>query len=180
MARRDAAVEQLVEQARQQGFQAGLRQAEADSVQRQQSFVDEVSARLADALSELAALRPQLRRHAGEQVVELAMQVARKILRRTIDIDPDAVTGLVLAAVARIDAREVLEIRVAPTHHDSLKAALDRLGLPSQVQVSGDRSLEIGAVVVETSRGRLDASVSTQLAEIERGFADCTAAGRSS
>jgi flagellar assembly protein FliH len=125
----------------------------------------------------VAAIRPRLRHQAEAQVVELAILVARKILHRTLSMDPDALSGLVKAALGRIDARELLEIRVAPVHHAPVKSSLDRLGLPSQVQLIADASLEPGAVLIESDRGRLDASVSTQLAEIERGFADFLTTG---
>ncbi len=173
-------LQQRIEQARQQGFQDGVRHAEA-AVQKQfQAQLSEVGARLAASLADVAALRPQLRHQAEAQVVELSLLVAQKILHRTLTMDPDALTGLIKAALGRIDARELLEIRVAPVHHAQVKAALDRLGLPSQVQLVADSSLEPGAVLIQSDRGRLDASVSTQLAEIERGFADFLTAGGTS
>ena len=46
------------------------------------------------------------------------------------------------------------------------------MGLPRRVEVIGDPGLERGAAILDSSRGALDASVETQLAEIERGFAD--------
>jgi flagellar assembly protein FliH len=170
-------VEQQIEQARKQGFQDGIRHAESAVQQQFQSQLNEIGARLSASLADLAALRPRLRHQSEAQVVELAMLVARKILHRTLSMDPDALSGLVKAALGRIDARELLEIRVAPVHHAPVKSALDRLGLPSQVQLIADASLEPGAVLIESDRGRLDASVSTQLAEIERGFADFLTTG---
>jgi flagellar biosynthesis/type III secretory pathway protein FliH len=41
-----------------------------------------------------------------------------------------------------------------------------------QVEVLPDAAREPGSVIFETSRGNLDASVDTQLQEIERGLAD--------
>ncbi len=169
--------EQRIEQARQQGFEEGVRHAESAIQLQFQSQLNEVGGRLSSSLAAVAALRPRLRHQAEAQVVELAMLVARKILHRTLTMDPDALSGLVKAALGRIDARELLEIRVAPVHHASVKSALERLGLPSQVQLIADPSLEPGAVLIESDRGRLDASVSTQLAEIERGFADFLTTG---
>lgn len=161
-----------VELAHNQGVAEGRRQVE-DAVRAQfQSEISKVSERLGASLAEISVLRGKLRHQAEVQMVELALEVARKILHRQIAMDSDALSGLVKAAVAKIDARELLEIRVSPAHHASVKAYLDRLGLPSQVQVVSDQALEPGALLLETDRGRLDASVSTQLAEIERGFAD--------
>ena len=47
-----------------------------------------------------------------------------------------------------------------------------RLNLPPGLEISADSELPPGSAIFETSRGELDASVDTQLAEIDRGFAD--------
>jgi flagellar assembly protein FliH len=49
---------------------------------------------------------------------------------------------------------------------------LEKMGLPRRVEVIADPGLERGAVILDSARGMLDASVETQLSEIERGFAD--------
>jgi flagellar assembly protein FliH len=46
------------------------------------------------------------------------------------------------------------------------------MGLPRVVEVMADPGLPRGTAILDSSRGALDASVETQLAEIERGFAD--------
>jgi flagellar biosynthesis/type III secretory pathway protein FliH len=40
------------------------------------------------------------------------------------------------------------------------------------VEVIADSSHELGSVIFETTRGNLDASVNSQLQEIERGLTD--------
>jgi flagellar assembly protein FliH len=40
------------------------------------------------------------------------------------------------------------------------------------IELVPDASLERGAAIFETTRGNLDASIETQLREIERGFTD--------
>ena len=46
------------------------------------------------------------------------------------------------------------------------------MGLPHRIEVIADPGLVPGSVILESDRGWLDTSVDTQLAEIERGFAD--------
>jgi flagellar assembly protein FliH len=46
------------------------------------------------------------------------------------------------------------------------------MGLPQRVELIADPGLERGSVILDSSRGALDVSVESQLAEIERGFAD--------
>ncbi len=47
-----------------------------------------------------------------------------------------------------------------------------RTASADQVEVIADPSRELGTVIFETERGNLDASVESQLQEIERGLAD--------
>ena len=42
----------------------------------------------------------------------------------------------------------------------------------SGIQIVVDPGLQLGDVIFETAQGDLDASIDTQLREIERGFAD--------
>ena len=49
---------------------------------------------------------------------------------------------------------------------------LTEIGAPQRLEVIADPGLEPGGLIFETARGSFDASVATQLDEIERGFAD--------
>ncbi|MBA3974753.1 MAG: hypothetical protein C0504_11125 [Candidatus Solibacter sp.] len=171
--------QEALNRARDEGFQDGARQAGESAQSQIQAAINQTGARLAESLAGIAALRPRLRREAESQVVELALAIARKILHRAITMDDEALTGLVHAAVARIDARDLLSIRIAPCHLSQASAAVAGPALPGQVKVIADPSLEPGGLVLETGRGQLDASVTTQLAEIERGFTDYLEAGGS-
>jgi len=87
-------------------------------------------------------------------------------------VEPEAVTGLLKAALERLDIRELRRIRVHPETAPLLEKHLEKIGLPRKVELIADVALERGALVLESESGSLDASVETQLAEIERGFAD--------
>jgi flagellar assembly protein FliH len=85
---------------------------------------------------------------------------------------PEALLGLVKAALDKMEAREVHQVRVSRQDAAMVRQFFERMGLPQRVDVIADTSLAPGGVVLASSRGLLDASVDTQLAEIERGFAD--------
>lgn len=151
-------------EAYQQGFEDGKRQAAAQW--------DAAQQRLARSLEEIAGCKPRLRLEAEREVVELALAIARRILRRELHIDPEAVLGLVKAAMEKASQREITEVRVHPAHAELVRAHLERIGAPAALEVRPDPSLEPGAVLVETARGLIDASIETQLEEIGRGLAD--------
>jgi flagellar assembly protein FliH len=105
-------------------------------------------------------------------MLRLALAIARRVLRRELAVDPEALHGLALAALEKLNAIEIYRVRV----HPSLAAQLERLLAASParaaLEVIGDPGSAPGSIVFETARGNMDASVDTQLAEIERGLAD--------
>lgn len=150
----------------------GRREAESTARQAAAREIAALEQRLLQSIESIATLRPRLRLEAERQVVELAIAVARRVLRRQITIDPDAVAGLVRSALDGLSLREVVSVRCHPASAASIQAGLERLGAPPALRIEPDPSLESGAVLVETTYGALDASVTTQLEEIERGFSD--------
>jgi flagellar assembly protein FliH len=159
-----AELEAARREAYHQGLEEGRRQAAAQW--------DAAQQRLARSLEEIAGCKPRLRLEAEREVVELALAIARRILRRELHIDPEAVLGLVKAALEKASQREVTEIRIHPAHAELVRAHLERIGAPEALELLPDPSLEPGAVVLETARGLIDASIETQLDEIGRGLAD--------
>lgn len=164
----DEVVQQQIEQARQQGY----RQAQAEAAQAAAARTDVVIGKLTRTIEELAAHRPRLRREAEEDVVRLALAIAKRIVARELSIDPDVILALVKAGIQKLDARDIQRVSAHPEDAARIKAFLDSSNTPVRIEVNADNSLERGAVVFNTARGTLDLSVSTQLAEIERGFTD--------
>jgi flagellar assembly protein FliH len=105
-------------------------------------------------------------------LVRLAVAIARRVVRRELTIDPQAITGLVKAALEQISAGERIRVRVHPQDEAAVRSCLAAAGRAASVEVAGDAALERGSAILEAERGDLDASANTQLAEIERGLTD--------
>jgi flagellar assembly protein FliH len=149
-------------------FEAGREAAQNASRQELQAHYE----RLSQSIEELAACRQRYRQETEREVVQLSLEIARRILRRELTIDPEAILGLLRAGLESVSLREVLEVRVHTAHADIVRSALQRMGAPDAISVVGDPHLVPGAVCVETRRGGFDASAETQIEEIQRGFAD--------
>lgn len=163
-------LEQQCELAFRQGEAAGRKSAQAE--------MDETSKALGRAIESAASHKIRLRQEAEREVVSLALAVARRILRRQIQVDEEAILGLVKAAFENANLREVTQVRVHPQFAGVVRNHLLAIGAPVSIQLAGDASLELGGVIVETARGCLDASADTQLDEIGRGFADAVSLAR--
>jgi flagellar assembly protein FliH len=172
MAARIEQIEREAEQRARQAYQQGFAAGEQSGAQKAAARIEPVYHKLAATVEELAALRRRVRIEAEEDAVRLAVAVARRILHRELAVDPDALLGIVKAAFERIDAREVHRVRVHPEDAALIERHLVKPGSPARMQVVADASLERGSAIFETSRGNVDASISAQLGEIERGFVD--------
>ncbi len=150
----------------------GLREGEVAGRNRAAADLQPVIERLTRSIQEIACLRPRLRQEAEGDVVKLALAIARRVIRREVTSDPDALRGLVIAALEKLQGQEFSRVKVHPSHAATVKACLQQTTGGNPVEVVSDPSREIGSVVFETTRGNLDASVDSQLSEIERGLTD--------
>lgn len=163
-----SALQQHLRGAYQQGFQEGQEAARKELG----AQLEAMSFRLARTIEEVSGMRQRFRHEAEEEVIALALAIARRILHRELTVAPEALLGVLKAALEKIEVREVHRVRVRPEDIPLVQQHLDRMGLPQRVELIADPALERGALILDSSRGALDASVETQLAEVERGFAD--------
>ena len=75
-------------------------------------------------------------------------------------------------ALEKLESREISRVRVHPSQAAAVTGFLRATAGGDAVEVVADGRCDPGGVVFETPRGNLDASVETQLQEIERGLAD--------
>jgi flagellar assembly protein FliH len=153
-------------------YQQGLADCETAAAQHAQARLDPVLAGLNGILAELAGMRRNLRAQAEADTVTLAIAIARRILNRELTADPDAILGLVKAAFQKCDARETHQLRVSPQDAEAIREQRGHLNFPLALEIVADGALVRGSAIFETSRGNLDASLDTQLSEIDRGLAD--------
>ncbi len=163
---RDAALRE------QNALRTGMEQGRTEGERAAATRLDAAIERYAAALQELTGKRKQMRHEAERDVVKLSIAIARRILHRELSSDPEAMLGLVKAALEKLDSREVDRVRVHPADVAAVRAQLEHLRSSAHFEIAGDSSLERGAAIFEGARGTLDASVEMQLAEIERGLID--------
>jgi flagellar assembly protein FliH len=152
------------EQGRVEGQAAAAAEAQASLVPSLQAFQV--------LLRELASEKSRARKSAETDVVQLAIAIAKRVVHRELATDPEAILGLVKSAWDKVNARETQKLRVSVADAALLEAQRPVLGFPAGLSIIPDGALAQGSMVFETARGQLDASVDTQLVEIERGLTD--------
>ena len=149
---------------RAEGLQAGIQQESANWT--------EALARLTRAIEDMSKAKVRFRAEVEEDAVNLALAIARKVLNRELNSDPEALVGLARVALGKLNLRELQRVRVHPGDAPAIEKMLASASGPRRVEVIADNTLERGGAIFESDRGMLDASVTTQLGEIERGLTD--------
>jgi flagellar assembly protein FliH len=168
-----AQIEQHHQQQLREAHAAGVREGEVAGKNRAVAENQPVIERLAHTIDELSQMRARLRKEAEGDMVKLSLAIARRVLRRELAIDPEALHGLVMAALEKLQGQDLCRVKVHPSHAALIKTILQKTVTGTAIEVIPDPSRELGTAIFETQRGNLDASVDSQLREIERGLADC-------
>src|SRR5882724_1783119 len=161
-----------LEKRAREAYQTGYGEGEAAGKAQAEDDVRAAVQRLAESIAGVDEYRSRLHRQTEVDAVRLSVAIARRVLRRELTVDPSAIEGLVGAALQRLQSQETCRVKMHPDYITALSAAIERMGMSAKVEVVADAAQEPGAAVFEMPRGNLDASIDSQLREIERGLVD--------
>ncbi|HTH52948.1 MAG TPA: FliH/SctL family protein [Edaphobacter sp.] len=158
--------ERQMETAREQG-RIETREAMAQELDERLALEREAVARLCERF---AKERTRYFAEIENEVVRLALAIATRVLRRESMLDPLLLRGAVRVALEKVQEGTTATLKVPVEQVEEWQAILaeSREG----VVVAGDGRLHMGECVLETSVGRVDLGVKSQVEEIERGFFD--------
>jgi flagellar assembly protein FliH len=153
-------------------WETGHREGVAFGRSQAAAEVKPVIEKLAQSIQNISELRPNLRLQAEADIVKLALAIARRVVNRELNTDPEAVVGLVKVALGKLRIQEVTRVRVHPNHLGIIKEMLSHWGGSGALEIEGDAGVGLGGILFDTARGEFDASIDVQLNEIERGLTD--------
>ena len=160
--------EEQRESVRKAAFDQGYSEGIARAKEEEASEVAEVIEEFRRSLVKLAHMREEILKESEMDIVDLSLDVARKIISAELHNDPDTVTKVIRNALKRVKVGEGMVVRVNPEDHAHIAA-----GPPeflASVKLVADEEVERGGAVVESPGGKLDAQIEEQLAEIEKSL----------
>lgn len=177
-ARREA--EAILAEAREQGWAEGYREGEQAVRKELAAEFDQVRAR---AEQELAAARTEADAVRSEAMVErerliadlepelvaLSLSIARQILRTELQLQPDALSNIVAAALVKVRGEERVRLRVHPEDLDRVAAGRGEwqaaLG-GGDVELVPDPALGQGEFILQSGQGLVDGRLDAQLQQV--------------
>lgn len=161
-----------------EGYRNGLKQAETEIAERSQQLADDlVEQRLSTVLpavsqllDEIVSARSQCQAEWESELVDLSTGIASRLIRRTLEVAPEAMIGPVKEAVQLAVGKTSLELRLNPGDLEALgdrvRVAVKESARGIDVRLLSDDSVTPGGCMVTTEHGEIDARLETMLDRI--------------
>ncbi|MBM3274288.1 MAG: hypothetical protein FJZ00_03990, partial [Candidatus Sericytochromatia bacterium] len=158
--------EQLRAEAAAAGYTEGRAQADEEGAK----IVEEAI----ETLNRARLSYPRAVKDNQEKLIELALQVAEKVIAEEIAARPDLVLQTLDSALVRVTDMESVTIRVNPDDlpivQEKEEEYRDLLAQVKKLEFTSSPKIARGGVFIETSSGSVDATIKTQLSVISEVF----------
>jgi flagellar assembly protein FliH len=148
------------------GYEAGERAGAEAGAKRAEAMLR----RLSQTLDDLAAVRREMIRQTERQMVQLAMAIAKRVVRREVAVDRELTLTMARVALERLGDSTSLTVHLHPDDFAATSARHGLLHPGSRVTVVSDPGVSRGACRVESDFGYVDASVDAQFQELARSL----------
>ncbi len=159
-------------------FAKGYAQGERAGVEAGGKRAEAMLRRVAQTIEQLSQLRRTIVRETERQMVQLAIDLARRIVHRELTLDPTLVAAMAHLALERLGESTPATIRLNPEDYAVVATQRGEQWEGSQVAIVPDPGVARGGCVVESDFGTVDGRLDAQFDEVTRALlGDATPAG---
>lgn len=165
----DEGTESIEREAFAKGFEAGR----ISGLEMAEKRVEAILSRFSESLEQLAATRREIMVETQRDLVRLAVEIARKLVHREIQVDEEIVITLVRLALERLSSEAVVTVILNPEDHAFLQARLEAdsdLFGEGELLFKAKSDLRRGDCLLESCYGNVDARISEKFRQIEQGL----------
>ncbi len=158
---------EMIEQAaREKGMQFAQTKIDAKVA----TQISQMRDQFARTIEEIAGLKAEITADAETQLVELALEIAKKIIMREVSIDREIALTLVKVSLKRINSRATAQVHLNPDDFAFVQAHREKLDFHGSLEIVEDRSISVGGCLIRTETGDIDARIESQFDEISHGL----------
>ncbi len=153
----------IKEQASKEGYEKGVEEAKEDLFA------------LKSALEEFFGYKEVVYDKVAGDILDISLKVAEKIIKKEVETDKkvlDAIVHDALKSLAKDENKIILKVNPTDVEYtkEIVPALLSSGQFEAKIFVTGDKDVDEGSAVIETSNGIIDANISTQLELIKEAF----------
>ena len=160
---------ELVKKSETEGFEKGFAAGIEQGIRAGQKEITERLSRLESVISELEHVKERKIQEILPEIVDLSLEIARKIVHRKIEQDREIIVTVVREAVKKIGREEKMLIRVNPADYDTMISNLEVLREESRLKditIEPSESVSPGGCYIETPTAEVDARIEEQIREL--------------
>ncbi len=169
---------QLYEQAYQRGFAEGVKRGTIDNEkswhEQGEKKIKSLLTSLQEVLRQLSNIRKETYQKIEQEVVDLALTIARKIICQEVTIDREIIVCVAREALAKIEDPGKIKIKMSPSDLQFINETQIHLSNMMQnidnVTLEAGENIQSGGCILETDLGEIDARIEKQLQAIEESF----------
>lgn len=160
-----SAYDEAFAQGKREGYEAGFAEGRGAGLQQGQGEVSTQTRRLKGLLDHLAVPAGELDDAVENELAQLALAIARQIIRRELQTQPGEIVGVIREAIGLLplSTREV-RIQVHPEDAEFLRETL--VESESAWRLVEDPAVSRGGCLISAEASRLDATVEHRLAAV--------------
>lgn len=153
----------IKEQASKEGYEKGIEQAK-----------DAIDS-LKGSIEEFFGYKDVVYDEITKDILDISIKVAEKIIKKEVETDKSVLEAIVKDALKSLakDENKII-LKVNPTDVEYTKEIVPQLlssgQLEAKIFVTGDKDVEEGSAIIETSNGIIDANIGSQLEIIKEAF----------
>jgi flagellar assembly protein FliH len=164
------------EKGRAEGLSKGREEGKLDAYEAEARSVREQTGPLANRLARIATAieneRSNNLAHLQRDLLQCAIAVAKKIVRREVSLDADVIKNNLAKAIELSAEKSEIRVRLNPSdvgiieeYVPKMKSTFSRL---KSIHLVPDMNVSQGGCIVQSRGGEVDARIETQFEEIER------------
>jgi len=165
-------VEEIKNKAYQQGFESGLQQGMQQRYDEAEPLVSQISS----VLAQLNSLRQVVRFQAEEELVKLALQIAKNVVAKEIKQNNSVIKNIVQAALHETEVQGKIYLFLHPDDYQFLldsKSDLERyLSDEQTLLLRQNPEMEPGSIYVESDEEIISRSIEGQFDKLEESLTE--------
>ena len=164
-------IENVINEEKQKSYQAGIEQGHKQGLDEGLKKAEQVLQQLNQAINDVVVQRESLFEEARQKVLDIIIQISKKVTYDAIDIDPEKTINMIARIIDSLVDRSTLKIKVNPDHLPILEQNIDEFLKGSTVikdlKIEADPRVKYGGCFIETPTGDIDARLESQFNVIE-------------
>ena len=132
--------------------------------------VADLRGQLAATIAEISNLKDEITAQAETDMVELALEIAKKVVGREVSFDREIALTLVKVSLSRLQTHAAARVHLHPEDFAFVQSQRERLNYHGALEIIEDRSIDLGGCLVKTENGDIDARIDSQFEEISHSL----------